>query len=258
MRKQLILLPALLAFIWAGCGGSGSNTPSPRIKDLDGFYLKAPTERLLAYSLETGDGSRARGTVRINIAKVTWPEKDTEKYSMSGSKLWQVEGKALTKADAIAMVPDKDLKKAMDPANIREVYRLMDADDKRKMGIAGSAAVIVTDHSRIKDLKLPIKYSRTQKTSRFSSRLKNSMDLAEELALVWFKILLNELMIPVPASFDVKDAAVSDQGLTMKITVKNRLGVKHGTYFCSFTKDLSLKSVRAELESGIEIKLGLD
>jgi hypothetical protein len=199
----------LSLFLGLACSCS-SSLSSTRLENHESYLVKDPVTRHFTYERVLDGESWVRGTLTIAVEEITWPADTMATYRMSGTIQSTSRGHYATRSAAQG-APIAELKAAMDPANIDEVFEVIES----------SPGVLITQPhwDRLGALRLPIEATSDSPASAFSSSLmKGSWNAAVELAMVWHKTLIMFLHVPPFGEFSLTAIEEDADGVTLSMT----------------------------------------
>ena len=209
MRILLVLVGLLLLTLMGGCGSTLSTS---HLRYQDEYYVRQSGRHRFAYERRFSDGSYVRGVLEYQITDVTWgdPSQAGFSYLMKGQVTHSAEGVAKSVKSAFEIVPITEIKNAMDPANIDEVF----------VAEPGAGGVTSTQIylSRVRSLKLPLVFEiKPAAAVHFEGGLKGqAREWAAEVGMVWLKDLLLRLgVLNISAAVNVVKIEETPEELQM-------------------------------------------
>jgi hypothetical protein len=235
-----VLLLGLLAVVLTGC----SSLNTTRLEFHDDYYVREAVAKTFEMERTFPDGSTVTGTLTYNVTDVVWPAELPGRFAMSGTVAYKFEGRIVGRDAAFAAAPHAAIKKAMDPANVKEVFV------ERQLAVP-NLVIVDTHWDKLKSLKLPIDFTTGGgKPVRFSSELHGqTMGWAIETALVWLKDIQVRCGLTMGGTYSL--TAVDESYSWAKLSLVQKLpGGKSNNYTIYLMRGDSLKQIDATLADG--------
>lgn len=239
VRVTAVLFAALCLTV-TGC----SSLNTTRLEFQDDYYLREAVAKTFEVERTFPDGSTVTGTLTYNVTDVAWPKELPGVYSMSGTVAYKFKGHIVGRDAALAAAPHDAIKKAMDPANVKEVF-------VERPSAPPNIVIVETHWDKLKSLKLPIDFTTGGgKPLRFSTGLHGrAMGWAIETVLVWLKDIQVRCGLTLGGTYSL--TAIDESYGWVKLSLIQKLpGGKSNNYTVYLVRDESLKQINARLADG--------